>query len=288
MRALLARCGARLPPEPAAPPTPAPHAPPRGAIAPSHAPIAPSHAAPAAAPALVTSLASVADLTLLRADATRDEIRALCAQAVALHCRAVCVNPAWVAEAAAACAGRVAVCSVADFPLGAGSTSTKAAEASAAIGDGAAEVDVVAAIGWLAGGLPRGTDAADAGQLLAFQAQLAAVERAVRDARGAVSPAERALKVILETCLLDERQKVAGALLAAGAGAAFVKTSTGFSKGGATLADVELLAATLGRSPPGAGIKASGGIRDAGFARALLAAGATRLGCSSAALLRAD
>jgi deoxyribose-phosphate aldolase len=265
-----------LPPAPGDPPSGAP------SNAPSVVPADPADAPGTRAP----SLAAVTDLTLLKADATRDDIRELCAQAVTHGCRTVCVNPAWVAEAVAACDGRLAVCSVAGFPLGATTTDGKVAEASAALADGAAEVDVVSAVGLLVGGWPRGAGIADAAQLLAFQVQLAAVAQAVRSARGPVPTQRRALKVILETCLLDERQKIAGALLAAGAGADFVKTSTGFSTGGATVADVELLAATLGRSPPGAGIKASGGIRDALFARELLAAGATRLGASSVAMLR--
>jgi len=264
VRALLAQLGARLPPAPLFQDI-------------GHAVV---HAEGRA-------LAAYVDLTLLAPEATSARIAALCREAVEYGCRSVCVNPAWVELAVRCVSGAISVCSVAGFPLGATTTESKCAEAVAAIAAGASEVDMVAAIGWLAEGLPRDGGPADGRSLLEYQAQIDAVGRAVRDAVGPVPSQRRALKVILETCLLDDRQKIAGALLAAGAGADFVKTSTGFSTGGATPGDVALLRAALGTAPHASAIKASGGIRDAAGARALLAAGATRLGCSSSAVFGA-
>ncbi len=280
VRALLAGIGARLPPEPL----------------PGQS--GGGHRQPEKVAAAPRALAASVDLTLLRPEATAQQIRALCDAAAAHGCFSVCVNPMWVELAVSCAAGRTAVCSVASFPLGATTTAAKLAEASLAISAGAAEVDMVSAVGWLVEGLPRDGGPPVPARLLDFQEQVARVMQAVRAADGPVPAEQRALKVILETCLLDDRQKVAGALLVAGARANFVKTSTGFSTGGASVADVALLHAALGGSAHAHGsassassartaIKASGGIRDAAAARALLEAGATRLGCSSIAVFAA-
>jgi len=235
------------------------------------------------------ALAARIDHTLLRADATAADIDRLCDEACEHGFAAVCVNPLWVARAAARVAAPVRVCSVADFPLGAGTTELRAREAERAVLDGAQEVDVVIRVGTLREALPAsarsgaGVDARDAadrldeGALRAVHADLAVVVAAVRGAGVSLPSRQRVIKVILETGLLDERQKVAGALLAAAAGADMVKTCTGFA-GSATEDDVRLLRATLGRA---CGIKASGGIRTRSAALALLAAGADRLGCSA-------
>ncbi|MGQ0553096.1 MAG: deoxyribose-phosphate aldolase [Planctomycetota bacterium] len=224
------------------------------------------------------ALAACIDHTLLRPQATRAQIQAHCAEARQHGFATVCVNPVWVAEAAARLAGSaVRVCTVAGFPLGAGLPEQKAREAAAAIEAGAAEVDMVLQVGWLIAG----------DELPALRDEIVAVRKALESARGAVPAERRVLKVILETGLLDEGQKRLGAQLAAEAGAHFVKTCTGFSSagpmgGGATVADVRLLRSVL---PAQVQVKASGGIRDLATARALLAAGATRLGCSASVVI---
>jgi deoxyribose-phosphate aldolase len=201
-------------------------------------------------------LASIIDHTLLRPDATRDDIARLCAEAVEWGFKAVCVNPVWVELASGALRGeRPVVCSVAGFPLGAGRT--KAAEASTAVDDGAAEIDMVMNIGLLRSGDTHGVEA-----------DIASV---VESARGAD------VKVILETCLLTDEEKVLACRAAENGGARWVKTSTGFSAGGATVHDVRLLREAVGDR---LGVKASGGIRTRDDAIAMLDAGASRLGCS--------
>jgi deoxyribose-phosphate aldolase len=205
-------------------------------------------------------LAPLIDHTLLAPAATRDDVLRLCREAVEHGFAAVCVNGVWVREAALAVAGsEVRVCTVAGFPLGASASAVKRFEAVTALDDGAAEVDMVLDVGGLKGGLDSrvGDD-------------VAAVVEAVH-ARGGL------VKVILETGLLDEDEKVRACRLALAAGADFVKTSTGFGPGGATVSDIALMRSTVG---PGVGVKASGGIRTAEDARALVAAGATRLGTS--------
>nr|WP_246736932.1 deoxyribose-phosphate aldolase [Methylobacterium sp. DB0501] len=209
------------------------------------------------------ALARLIDHTLLRADATAAEVRRLCEEALAHRFKAVCVNPVHVGLAAEILAGSpVAPCSVVGFPLGAVRPEDKAAEAAGAVRNGAAEIDMVIAIGALKEGRPD-----------AVRADIAAVRDACRG---------RVLKVIVETCLLDDAQKRLACTLAVEAGADFVKTSTGFSTGGATVADVALMRATVGE---GFGVKASGGVRSLDFARALVEAGATRLGTSSGVAL---
>jgi len=197
----------------------------------------------------------------------------------------VCVAPVWVAEAARLLPPAVAVCSVAGFPLGSSLPETKADEAAAAIESGASEIDLVMQVGWLAEAVPAGgQEPIDEQGLQDVSREIRLVRAAVRSALARTPPERRLLKVIIETALLDERQKTVAARLAAEAGADFVKTSSGFAGGGATPADVALLRDALaGR----ARIKASGGIRDRAAALALIEAGADRLGCSaSVAIVR--
>lgn len=199
----------------------------------------------------------------LRPDLTEAELAAACDEAVALGVGQLCVQPTLVAPAGRRLAGRgrspVAVVAVAGFPHGTSFPEVKAREAALAVAEGAAEVDMVINRGWLRGG---------------------DLERAEADVRGVVSAAAgRPVKVILETAALSEAEIVAGCRVAEAAGAAFVKTSTGFGYGGATVEAVRLLARTVGGR---LGVKASGGIRTLADAEAMLAAGATRLGTSAA------
>lgn len=203
-------------------------------------------------------LSSYIDHTLLKAEATPDDIRTLCAEAREHQFAAVCVNPVYVRLAAEQLAGSgVKVATVCGFPLGAVTPNQKAAEARQSIENGADEIDMVIHIG-----------AARAGDWNAVQADI----QAVRDAT-----ADRVLKVIIETALLDDEQKRRATEAAVQAGADFVKTSTGFSTGGATVADVALMNEVIaGR----AAIKAAGGVRSPADAQAMIDAGATRLGTS--------
>ena len=205
-------------------------------------------------------LAPLIDHTLLKPEATGTQVETLCQEARAHGFASVCVNPLWVPLAKSLLRGSpVRTCTVVGFPLGASATRAKAHEAEAALRDGADEVDMVLAIGL-----------ARAGAWDAVQADLAALRAAV--------PAPAVLKVILETCLLDEAQKVRACELALEEGLDFVKTSTGFSTGGATPDDVALMRRTVGTA---LGVKASGGIRTYEVARAMVEAGATRLGLSA-------
>jgi deoxyribose-phosphate aldolase len=207
------------------------------------------------------SIASLIDHTLLKADATRADILDLCRQARDYNFASVCVNAYWVPLAAAELAASpVKVCTVVGFPLGATSTAAKVAETEVALANGAQEIDMVQNIGAL-----RGGDHA------AVQHDIQAVVEAAHR-RGAI------VKVILETALLDDDQKVAACLLAKAAGADFVKTSTGFGPSGATVHDVELMRRTVG---PDLGVKASGGIRTLDDFNKMVAAGATRVGASA-------
>ena len=222
----------------------------------------------------VSGIASLIDHTLLKPDATRADIGRLCGEAAELRFATVCVNPAWVALCAGLLRGSgVLVCSVAGFPLGAHDPEAKAFEARRAVEQGAREVDMVIHIGAL-----KSRD-------------YAWVERDIRGVVQAVGP-DVLVKAILETALLTREEKVMGARIAVAAGARFVKTSTGFAggaapdgfAGGATPADVKLLRETVG---PGVGVKASGGIRTWQEARAMIDAGATRIGTSAGvAILR--
>lgn len=206
------------------------------------------------------ALARMIDHTLLKADATEADITKLCAEAREHQFASVCVNPANVALAAKLLEGSpVAVCTVVGFPLGASAPEVKAFETRQAIKDGATEIDMVLNVGALKSGQ---------------------VERVQQDIRAVVDavPEGVVTKVILETCLLSDDEKVTACLLAQAVGAGFVKTSTGFSTGGATVADVALMRRTVG---PDMGVKASGGIRDRATALAMVEAGATRLGASA-------
>jgi deoxyribose-phosphate aldolase len=204
------------------------------------------------------TLAACIDHTLLRPEATADEVAALCAEAVELGVAAVCVSPSLLPVPDLA--GRVAVAAVIGFPSGAHQPTVKAHEAEVAVEAGATELDVVINLGLVkAGAWEQVVD------------DLAAV-------RGA-APAPVLLKVILESACLDRDELVTACQAAVEAGADFVKTSTGFHpSGGASVEAVALMASVVG---PGIGVKASGGIRDASTALAMLDAGATRLGCSA-------
>ena len=206
-----------------------------------------------------TDLAAYMDHTLLKPEATAGDIEKLCREARDYKFHAVCVHGGRVAEAHAFLDGSgVKVASVAGFPLGAMSPDAKRFETEAAIDDGAHEIDVVINVGKVKEGDDR------------------FILRELRDIVEAAD--ERTVKVILETCLLTDAEKIRACRLVVESGAHFVKTSTGFGAGGATLADVKLMRETVG---PGFGVKASGGIRDAATAVAMIEAGATRLGVSA-------
>ena len=206
-------------------------------------------------------IAALIDHTLLKPQATGADIRRLCQEARQYGFATVCVNPYWVALAASELAGSpVPVAAVAGFPLGANTAAIKAAEAEGAILAGAREIDMVLNIGELC-----------VGNLKAVAVDIAAVIAAAR-ARGAL------VKVILETALLTDDQKIAACTLSKQAGADFVKTSTGFSTHGATVHDVALMRRAVG---PEMGVKASGGIRTLEDLEAMRAAGANRIGTSS-------
>lgn len=206
-------------------------------------------------------LAAYIDHTLLQPDATPQAIDRLCQEARQFGFAAVCVNPVWVRRAADQLRGsNVRVASVVGFPLGATTTEVKVLEARRALRDGAREIDMVLNIGAL-----------KAGDRAAVRTDIARVAEACREA-GAVC------KVILETALLTDEEKVIAAQLAKDAKAHFVKTSTGFAGGGATVYDVALMREVVGSQ---LGVKASGGIRTTEDAQAMIAAGATRIGASA-------
>jgi deoxyribose-phosphate aldolase len=205
-------------------------------------------------------LARYIDHTLLKPDATREEVEQLCREAAQFCFASVCVNPNWVALCRELLRGSgVRVCTVIGFPLGAHLPDTKAYETRRALEQGAEEVDMVINIGAL-----KSRD-------------YALVEQ---DIHGVVTAAAgRAIvKVILETALLSRDEKVMGCTLAKAAGADFVKTSTGFGGGGATVEDIQLMRETVG---PEMGVKASGGVRTKEDAEKMVAAGATRIGASA-------
>lgn len=205
------------------------------------------------------SLASYIDHTILKPDAQRSEVTKLCEEAVLFKFASVCVNPYWVPMVAEKLKGSgVLTCCVVGFPLGATLTQCKAQEADACVSHGADEVDMVINIGALKDG-----------DLNTVRSDIAAVKAAC---------AGRTLKVIIETCLLSDAEKATACRLSAEAGADFVKTSTGFSKSGATVADVALMRQTVG---PLLGVKASGGIRTQAEALSMIAAGASRVGASA-------
>jgi deoxyribose-phosphate aldolase len=211
-------------------------------------------------------LAGLIDHTILAADATSLQVTRFCEEALQHAFCSVCVNSKFVPLVAGLLRGsRVRCCSVVGFPLGAAASEAKAAEAAWARAAGADEIDMVMAIGALKDG------------------DIDAVRHDIASVRAACAGA--VLKVIIETCLLDDAEKRIASLAAQQAGADFVKTSTGFSRGGATVDDVALMRATVG---PTMGVKASGGIRTREAAEAMVAAGATRIGASaSLAIIRA-
>ncbi len=206
-------------------------------------------------------IASLIDHTMLRPEATRADIVKLCGEARQYGFATVCINPYWVPLAASELAGSaVKVCTVAGFPLGATSTEAKVAEAAAALRAGAREVDMVINVGALR-----------SGDLDTVKLDIQAVAQVCHDA-GAI------VKVILETALLDDAQKTTACGLAQAAGADFVKTSTGFGPAGATVQDIVLMRHAVG---PRMGVKAAGGIRTLDDFRAMVAAGANRVGASA-------
>ena len=220
-------------------------------------------------------LARLIDHTALKPDTTEARIRTLCEEARRYGFAAVCVNPCYVPLAAELLQGsEVAVCTVVGFPLGANRTAIKAAEAEQAIRDGAAELDMVLNIGFL-----------KSGRLWEVLEDIHAVVDVARAARPPAGRDRILVKVILETALLTDAEKETACRLALEAGADFVKTSTGFAGGGATVEDVALMRRVVGDRM---GVKASGGIRTRAQAEALVAAGASRLGTSAGVALIQD
>jgi len=206
-------------------------------------------------------VASMIDHTLLKPDAARRDIEALCREAAEYRFASVCVNPTWVALCASLLqATGVKVCSVVGFPLGATTPDTKHYETRRAIFDGAREIDMVINIGAL-----------KSGELRVVERDVEAVTFPCREA-GALS------KVIIEAALLTDDEKITACTLAKAAGADYVKTSTGFGPGGATAADVALMRRVVGEDM---GVKAAGGVRDLESLKAMVAAGATRVGASA-------
>ena len=207
------------------------------------------------------SIAALIDHTILKPEATRNDVVKICREARQYGFASVCVNPYWVPLVRAELAGSaVKVCTVVGFPLGATSTEAKVAETAVAVRVGATEIDMVINIG----ALRSGDDDA--------------VRQDIRQVVETAHEAGAIVKVILETALLDDAQKATACALAKQAGADFVKTSTGFSTSGATAHDVALMRSVVG---PGMGIKAAGGIRTLNDLRAMTAAGATRIGASA-------
>lgn len=205
------------------------------------------------------TIASMIDHTLLKPEATPAQVEKLCAEAAEYHFASVCVNPVYIPLAARLLDGTgVKVCCVVGFPLGAIAPEQKAAEAASCAAMGAEELDMVIHVG-----------AAKAGDWALVQRDIAGVVKAA---------AGRTVKVIIETCLLTDEEKVKACEAAKAAGADFVKTSTGFSTGGATTHDIALMRKTVG---PEMGVKASGGIRDYATAMAMIEARANRIGASA-------
>lgn len=211
----------------------------------------------------MTDIATFIDHTVLKAQATEEDIKKLCQEAITHNFKAVCVNGCWVALAAKELKEYAPiVATVVGFPLGAMSTAAKVAEAQDAIANGADEVDMVLNIGWL-----------KSGAFNKVEADITAVKQAIGD---------KVLKVILETCYLTDAEKKKACELAVAAKADYVKTSTGFGTGGATLEDVRLMKTVVGDK---ALIKASGGVRDRATALKYIALGVSRIGTSSGPIL---
>lgn len=206
------------------------------------------------------NIASMIDHTILKPDANEDQIRKLCSEAIEYNFAAVCVNSANVPLVYEMLKGSgVKTCAVVGFPLGAASTGTKVYETGEAIENGASEIDMVINIGAVKSGR--------------WDIVRKDIESVVKAAKGKAH-----VKVILEVCLLNDDEKVNVCNISKLAGADFVKTSTGFSTGGATVEDVKLMRRTVG---PEMGVKAAGGIKDRNTAEAMIEAGANRIGTSS-------
>jgi len=206
-------------------------------------------------------VAAMIDHTLLRPDAARQDIETLCREAAEYEFASVCVNPTWVATCARLLRGSpVKVCSVVGFPLGATTADTKHFETRRAIVDGADEIDMVINVGAL-----------KSGELRLVERDIEAVTAPCREVGGVT-------KIIIEAALLADEEKVTACVLAKAADADFVKTSTGFGPGGATPHDVALMRRVIGEEM---GVKAAGGVRDLEGLKAMVAAGATRIGASA-------
>jgi deoxyribose-phosphate aldolase len=206
-------------------------------------------------------VAALIDHTLLRPDATATDIERLCREAAEFHFATVCVNPTWVSFCARLLRGTgVGVCSVVGFPLGANTPDAKQYETRRAIFDGATEIDMVLNIGALKSG------------------DLRLVEQDIESVTGPCREAGVVSKVIIEAALLSDEEKITASTLTKAAGADFVKTSTGFGPGGATIGDVMLMRRVVGDS---IGVKAAGGVRDLEQVKAMVAAGASRVGASA-------
>jgi deoxyribose-phosphate aldolase len=206
-------------------------------------------------------VAAMIDHTLLKPDATRASIDELCKEAAQFKFATVCVNPTWVALSARLLSGSgVGVCSVVGFPLGATTPDVKGYETQRAIFDGAREIDMVINVGALKSG------------------DLRVVERDIESVTGPCRACGALSKVIIEAALLTDDEKITACTLAKAAGADYVKTSTGFGPGGATAADVALMRRVVGAEM---GVKAAGGVRDLEGMKAMIAAGATRVGASA-------
>ena len=211
--------------------------------------------------AATAGVSGMIDHTLLKADATREEVETLCREAAEFKFATVCVNPTWVSVAASRLRGTgVGVCSVVGFPLGATTADTKNFETRRAIFDGATEIDMVINVGAL-----------KSGDLRTVERDIEAVTDPCRQ-YGVTS------KVIIEAALLNDEEKITACTLSKAAGADFVKTSTGFGPGGATAADVALMRRVVGAEM---GVKAAGGVRDLEGLKAMVAAGASRVGASA-------
>jgi deoxyribose-phosphate aldolase len=208
-----------------------------------------------------SGIAAMIDHTLLKPEATRQQIEELCREAAQFRFATVCVNPTWVALCSQLLSGSgVGVCSVVGFPLGATTADVKRYETQRAIFDGAREIDMVINVGAL-----------KSGDLRVVERDIEAVVAPCREC-GVLS------KVIIEAALLTDNEKVTACTLAKAAGADYVKTSTGFGPGGATAADVALMRRVVGAEM---GVKAAGGVRDLASVNAMIAAGATRVGASA-------
>ena len=205
------------------------------------------------------TILSHVDHTLLKPEATWDQIKTLCDEAMEFGCATVCIPPSYVKRAAEYVQGNLKICTVIGFPNGYNTMAAKIFETKDAVENGASEIDMVINVG-----------AIKSGDWLLVKRDIEGVVNAVKG--------RAKVKVIIEACLLTDEEKVKACTVAKLAGAAFVKTSTGYSTGGATVEDVRLMRETVG---PEMGVKASGGVRTYDDAVAMLKAGANRLGCSS-------